>query len=131
MATLYVPYYGQLRFKVSGVVAVGDGQFRDVPPDDGEVITYGGFLETLGGGAGTSTDVQIRNASKTPDEDLFSVLPVFEVDTATGELEGGELIASPKFNAGDIFWLDADAISTAPANMHVWLVCRFFREVRV
>ena len=32
MATLYVPYYGFLRFKVTGVVGVGNGQFPRVAP---------------------------------------------------------------------------------------------------
>jgi len=131
MATLFIPTYECLRFKISGVVAVGDGQFPDWAPYDGQLLTYTGYLETLGGGAGTFTRIQLRNVTKTPDQDLFAVRPAFQVDIGTGELEGGEFIASPTVRAGDEVRLDVDNVSTNPADMTVTVRCRFFREVTV
>jgi len=124
MALLYVPHYGKLNFTRHGVLTVANSRARDVAPYQGEVLGYGGFLQTVGTVAG-QTAIQIRNETKTPDLDYFIVLPYFTL-TGGGKVEGGTLIASPTFNAGDVFWLDVDAISTAPADLSFWLTCRFF-----
>lgn len=125
----YVP--GFLRFYALGTVSTGDNKWKTVAPYDGEILEFGGYIRTLGSGAGTSTDVQIRNATTTPDRDYFSTKPTFEVDSTTNLLEGGELITTPLFHERDTLCLDIDAISTNPADVEVWVFCSFFKEVEL
>lgn len=131
MGLVKVAFLDMIHLYVVGAVTVADNKWRVQVPYGGEILKYGGWIQTLGTGAGTSTEVQVRNVSTTPDKDYFTVAPTFEVDSATKLLEGGTLIASPTFRANDLLALDIDAISTGPADMDIWLLCQFFREVDV
>ena len=121
-------YVTLLYFHIIGTVTVADNKWK-IPdlPDDGEILGYGGFINTLGSGAGTSTDIQIRNEETS--RDYFDTKPTFEVDSATKKLEGGDLIDSPTFKAGQTLVLDVDAVSTNPADVDVWLLVGMHHEV--
>ena len=122
-------YISEVPFRLPGAITVADNKWKREMQFRGEILGYRGFIKTLGTGGGTSTDIQLRNQTTTPDKDYFSTKPTFEVDSASNLLEGGELIASPTFQAGDVLVLDVDAISTGPADAEVTLLCGFFREI--
>jgi len=124
-----IAYHDTLEFTKEGVVAVGDNQFKVKAPFDGEILEHDGWLDILGGGAGTSTDVQIRNENTSVD--YFATLPTFEVDSATKRLEGGVLINSPTFKKDEWLVLDVDVVSTNPADMTIRLMCILVRRVSV
>ncbi len=127
--TIQQYYISEVPFRLVGSITVADNKWKREMEFRGEILGYRGYIKTLGTGAGTSTDIQIRNQNTTPDKDYFSTKPTFEVDSASNLLEGGELIASPIFQAGDVLCLDVDAITTGPADAEVVLLCGFFREL--
>lgn len=128
MGTLYVEHVTEVLLRRSGVLTVANDRYKKKMPYDFEIIGFSGYIQTLGTGAGTSTDIQVRNETLTPDLDYFSTKPTFEVDTASNQLEGGELIDSPIGYAGDVLCLDVDAIpgGADSADVDVWLMVRFF-----
>jgi hypothetical protein len=91
-----------------------------------------GHIATVGTGAGTSTDIQIRNA--TTGRDYFETEPAFEVDDAVSGkavLSGGTLKNNPTFRQGQTLALDIDAVpgGANSAEATIWLTCGFWREV--
>ncbi len=138
MARLY--YVADLYFEChENPITVGDRKFVVRVQHDGEILgtrngpRIAGHINDAGSGAGTSTDVQIRNA--TTSRDYFSTLPAFEVDDADANgraiLSGGVLKIEPTFKEGDELALDIDAVPTGEdsANVQVWLTCGFWRDV--
>lgn len=121
-------YVTQIHLYVLAAVTTGNGKWKATMPDNGEILAFGGYVKTLGSGAGSSIDIQIRNETMTPDRDYFKVEPTFEVDSATNLLEGGELIDSPVFRKDDVLVLDVDAISTNPSDMDVWILVGMHHE---
>ena len=131
MGTVQQYFTGLLYFHLLGTIAAGDGKWKVVAPLDGEIIGFGGYIKTLGSGAGTGTDIQLRNETRSPEKDYFSssLKPTFDVDAATNILQDGTLVANPTFRAGDILCLDVDSVSTNPGDADIWIVCSFTREV--
>ncbi len=127
MATLYTTHIARVYFHVFGTLTTGDDQWVSQMPWDFEILEFGGFIQTLGSGAGTSTDIQLKN--QTTNVDYFEVKPTIEVDSATGLVQGGQLISTPTGRKNEALALDIDAISTNPANLDFWVDCRFFVEV--
>jgi len=111
----------------SGVLTVANSKRKWVAPYAGELKKVSGFIETLGGGAGTSTDFQLRNA--TTGHDMLSTVGAFEVDSADNLLEGQVVddIYAP-FSKGDIIHLDCDAISTNPSDAHIDMTVVLFPD---
>ena len=110
-----------------GVITVADGKWSWKAPYAGEIISIGGYIQTLGAGAGTSTDIQLRN--QTQAKDILSTVGAFEVDSATNLLEGQ--VVNPTnatFAAGDVIDLDCDAVSTNPATAQVWAIVSLFLD---
>lgn len=94
--------------RISDTIATGDGKATWVAPYAGEFLDIQGHIETLGTGAGTSTDVQIRNQTQT--KDVLSTVGAFEVNSATNLLEGQVINDSnAAFASGDVIDLDVDA----------------------
>lgn len=99
------------QFHIKGVITVGDDKWPKEMPYAGEVVSVGGTIDNLGTGAGSSTDVQLRN--KTQAKDILSTLGAFEVDSATRLLEGAAVNqANCSFAKGDVLTPDVDAIPT-------------------
>jgi len=101
----------------SGTITVADGKAQCTMPFAGEIEDIQGYIETLGTGAGTSTDIQISNGAT----DYLTTVGAFEVDSATNLLEGQVLASNPAFEIDDIIELDVDAVSTNPADIHIWV----------
>jgi len=92
-----------------GVITVGDGKWPKAMPYAGEFVKVGGSINILGTGAGTSTDVQLRN--ETQAKDILSTVGTFEVDSGTNLLEGAVVDpATCSFAKGDVVQADVDAI---------------------
>ncbi len=78
----------------------------------GELDTLAGSIDNFGTGAATKTGIQIRNVTQTLD--MLSVTGKFEVDNATGQLEGFTVNrAVAKWNKGDVLRVD---ISEVPSG---------------
>lgn len=133
MATAEIVYYSLVRWHAYGTLTAANDKWPVEMPEDFEIIqdSFGGSQGTLGSGAGTHTQIQLRNATKTPDLDYFSTRPTIEVDSNTRRVEGGELISDARGSKGDIVWLDLDAVpgGGSPANLEFWVLCRFTRKV--
>jgi hypothetical protein len=127
MGVVKIPYLTVLWLEARGALSTGDGKDKVVAPSDGEILEYGGSIGTLGTGAGTKTEIQVRNGTR----DYFTSKPAFEVNAASNLLDGGGLIASPTFKKDDTLELDIDAISTGPENARIGLLCQCSREVEV
>lgn len=106
-----------LDFFAFGTLSAANNKWKIVVPDSGVVKAFGGYVVTPGTG---TTAIQIRNATTSPDKDLFQVAPT--IDTTTKLLTGGTMIDSPTVSASDVLCLDVDSIATGAANLHVWLV---------
>ena len=113
------------RLHLIGAITTGDGKWKWKPPYAGELLDVTGYIKTLGSGAGTSTDVQIRNATKAVD--MLSTVGAFEVNSATNLLEGHVVSsANYAFSANDVINLDVDATSTSPADAVIDLLVILF-----
>ena len=124
---------------LSNPITVGDAKFRASMPFDGEILGNAsgpritGHIQNAGTGAGTSTDIQVRNV--TTGRDYFSTLPAFEVDNkdANGRciLSGGVLRVEPTFRTADVLALDVDVIpgGANSAQAQVFLTVGMWREV--
>lgn len=131
MSTIIIPYVTVIYFHFPDTVTNGEEfPFQNVPYN-GEVVGWFGGLANLGSGAGTSTDFQLTNETTTPDKDYFQVQPTFEVDSATKVLEGGRLIDSPKFSAGDTLKGRITAVSTGPEDAVVGIVVKYRKPLTV
>ncbi len=96
-------------------ITVGNDKYKWEAEWAGELADIGGFIQALGSGAGTKTTIMLRN--ETTGHDMLSTGGSFEVDSATGLLEGA--VVNPNYAAfaqGDIICLDVDAVSTNPQN---------------
>lgn len=133
-------YVADLAFECSeNPITVGDDKFRLTAPYDGEILgartgpRIAGHIVNAGSGAGTSTDVQIRNVTRS--RDYFDTLPAFEVDLADASgratLSGGTLRNNPTFKQNDVLALDVDVVpgGADSAELVVYLTCGFYREV--
>ncbi len=132
MGAVKIPFITLVYLHISGTLAsTGDDKDRWEPEFDGEILAYGGSLETLGTGAGDYLELQLRNSSLTPSKDYFTNKPTIEVNSATGLVEGGELCDAPQFWAGNVIHLDLDRVLAAAnsANLHFWLLVQMYREV--
>lgn len=110
-----------------GTITVADGKWTWRAPYPGEVIVVGGYIPTLGSGAGASTDFQLRNQTQT--KDILSTVGAFEVDSATNLLEGQVVNpANATFAKDDLIDLDCDAVATNPANAEVWAVVNLIMD---
>lgn len=138
MPKLY--YVGDLFFEDPGnPITVGDAKFRVEVPFDGEILgarngpVINGHIGDAGTGAGTSTDVQIRNV--TTSRDYLSTVASFQVDQADANgraiLSGGVLKTEPTFHQGDVLAMDIDAVPSGAdsAQAQVWVTCGFWRSV--
>ncbi|KKK72197.1 hypothetical protein LCGC14_2906300 [marine sediment metagenome] len=108
-------------------LTVADGQWTWKAPYAGELLAVGGYIKTLGTGAGTSSDFQVRNQTQT--KDMLSTVGAFEVDSATNVLEGMVVDSTNySFAVGDIIDLDCDARASGndAADAVVWLVVLLF-----
>ena len=131
MSTIVIPYYAIISFKFPDTVTVNE-EFPFGPmPYEGEIVGWSGGIANLGTGAGTSTDFQLINESRTPDLNYFSIVPTFEVDSATKVLEGGQLIDSPTFSAGETLKGKITAVSTSPEDAVVSIVIKLRKPVTV
>lgn len=128
MSTIIIPYLSEIALLFPNTLQVND-EFKRVMPYDGEILGYGGSLAVLGTGAGTSTDLQLVNDDT--GVTYFDVQPTFEVDSATRVLEGGALIESPTFRQGETLRGYVTAISTAPKDGTLTLLCKFRKPVTV
>lgn len=120
-------------------ITVGDDKFQAKVPYDGEILgarngpRITGHILDAGSGAGTATEIQIRNVNKS--RDYFDTLPKFNVDDADASrratLTNGTLRNNPKFNQNDYLALDVDDIpgGADSAQMIIALTCGFWREV--
>lgn len=114
-----------IQFHVVGTVTVADDKWKWKAPYAGEIVSVGGYITTLGSGAGTSTDFQLANGTT----DILSTVGAFEVDSATNLLEGQVVNANnATFDANDTIALDCDAVSTNPANAVIWAVVNLFMD---
>lgn len=95
----------------------------------GEIVGYAGSLAVLGSGAGTSTDFQVENEET--GVEYFDDQPTVEVNSGTKTIEGGSLIDSPTFRAGETLRAYISAISTAPEDGILRLLCIFYKPVTV
>jgi len=110
-------------FWVPNTIVVGDGQAKIKMPAGGRIMKVGGYIGTLGTGAG-QTRVQVSNGAT----DYLSTPGDFVVASATGLMENAALVASPTFNRGDTLELDVDTIpaNSNSANLSVWLCAIMF-----
>ncbi len=120
-------------------VTVSDGKCRVKAPFDGEFLgnrlgpRVTGHIQAAGSGAGTYTEIQIRN--ETSGRDYFSTGPKFEVDDedAAGRalLSGGVLGTYQSFKAGEVLALDVNDVpgGADSAEFFVAATCGFWREV--
>jgi hypothetical protein len=134
LGVVKIPYITTIYFHVTGThSAIGDNKDRWEAPYDGEILAYGGSIETLGSGAGDYVEIQLRNSTLIPNLDYFDTKPSFDVDSATSLLEGGELRDAPQFWAGNVLMLDLDHVLTATdsADIHFWVLVQMYREVTV
>ena len=84
-------------------------------PYAGEVLAVGGYAESLGTGAGSSTDFRLRDASDGYKE-MLSTDGAFEVDSASGLLEGQVVDdTNACWASGDIIDIDCTAVTTGIA----------------
>ena len=99
------------RWHLIGVITVADGKWPKRMPYAGEVVSVGGAIKTLGTGAGSSTDIQLRN--ETQAKDILSTVGAFEVDAATNILQAAVVNqANCSFAKNDVVDLDVDIICT-------------------
>lgn len=100
------------RWHLIGVInANGDGKWSKKMAYAGEFVSVGGGIKTLGTGAGSSTDIQLRN--ETQAKDVLSTVGAFEVDSATNLLEAAVVNqATCSFAKDDVVDLDVDAHAT-------------------
>ena len=116
-------------FHLIGAIATGDGKWKWKAPYAGEVIAVGGYIKTLGTGAGTGTTVQLRNSTPAPDVDVLSTVGRFDVDAATNLLQNQVInVNNATFAKSDLVELDVDAISTAPADAVVFILVNLFLD---
>lgn len=114
-------------WRAPGTITAADGKWTWKAPYAGEVISVGGYITTLGAGAGTSTDFQLRNQTQT--KDILSTVGAYEVNSATNLLEGQVVsAANATFAANDVIDLDCDAVSTNPADAEVWAIVNLFLD---
>lgn len=138
MPKLY--YVTDLLFEcMENPITIGDDKFRVEAPFDGEILgnrlgpRIGGHILDGGTGAGTATQVQIRNVTK--GRDYFTALPEFAVDDEDASrrcvLSGGVLGTFQKFNQGDVLALDIDGVPGGANSDHatIWLTVGMWREV--
>lgn len=116
-----------IQFHDISTLAAADGQWTWKAPYAGEFLAVGGYIKTLGTGAGTSSDFQIRNQTQT--KDVLSTVGAFEVDSATNVLES--MVVSTTnyaFAAADVIDLDCDAIASGSdaADAVIWAVVHLF-----
>jgi len=115
-------------WRAPGTITVANGKWSWRAPYAGEVISVGGYITTLGSGAGTSTDIQLRNETDA-NKDILSTVGAFEVNSATNLLEGQVVsAANATFAKNDVIDLDVDAVSTNPANAEVWAIVNLFMD---
>ncbi|MDP2727239.1 MAG: hypothetical protein Q8P59_06815 [Dehalococcoidia bacterium] len=138
MAKLY--YIADLVFEdARNPLTVADAVFRAEAPFDGEILgsrngpVVTGHIQNGGTGAGTYTEIQIRNT--TTGRDYFTTAPRFNVDdedtNGRAVLSGGVLGMEPTFKAGDILALDINAIpgGSNSAQAVIYLTCGYWRSV--
>ena len=83
-----------------GTITTGDGKWPWEAPYAGRVIQLKGTIKTIGSGAGTSTDFQLRNVTQA--KDILATVGAFEVDSAINRLEGQVVnFTNCSFAAGD------------------------------
>ena len=117
----------ELVLNLDGTITTGDGKLSWKAPYAGELIAVGGDITTLGSGAGTSTDVQVRNSTQA--KDMLSTVGAFEVNSATNLLEAAVVNqANCAFAKNDVLMMDVDAISTGPANARIRLFVVLFMD---
>ncbi len=135
-----LPYITDLEFVLNeDPITIGDGKFTiHNMPWDGRILSnrngplIRGWIQTAGTGAGTATQIQIRNATK--GRDYFATEPEFAVDDADANghasLSSGILGTFQGFNAGDDLVLDCDGVPTGgdSAKGIVWLTVEMYRE---
>ncbi len=107
-ASFTVPFYQvdtptflvPLRFRLPGIIAVGDAMCVRVAPAAGEIFGIDGFIRDLGSGAG-QTRIQVRNA--TTDTDYLSTPGDFP--------QGGNHVLANKVLTTDTTFAQGDEIS--------------------
>src|SRR3990172_9886233 len=113
-------YITELAFQLlQDPITVADGKFFCDAPFDLEILgargghKVSGIILNAGTGAGTYTEIQLRNATQ-GNRDYFTTMPKFNVDSADANgrapLEGGGLCLQPTAKANDRIWLDVDDI---------------------
>ena len=116
-----------LRWDLIGSITTGDGKWPKRMDYPCEFVSVGGGIKTLGSGAGTSTDVQLRNATQA--KDILSTVGAFEVDSGTRLLEAAVVNANnARCAAGDIVQLDVDTTSTGPADAVIEATVNLFMD---
>jgi len=120
-------------------VTLGDAKTTKEQPYDGEILgsvngpEASGDIQNAGTGAGTATQVQVRNVETT--RDYFSTMPEYRVDDKDGNnravLHNGVLVNRPTFKAGQHLALDVNGLpgGSDSAQLALRLVCGFWREV--
>jgi hypothetical protein len=138
MAKLY--YIAPVEFECTeSPITVGDNKFPARMPFDGEILgnrsqpCITGCIMDAGAGAGTATQIQLRNV--TQGRDYFTTEPEFKVnDIIAGTrapLSGGQLGSNPTCKAGDWLALDVDGLpgGANSALAFVVVLFGFWREV--
>lgn len=117
-----MPSLALIELARSGTLTTGDGKVKVKTPAGGRILAINGFIQTLGSGGGTSTDVQVSNGGT----DYLSTKGTFEVDSGTNVMENAVLGTTLTFDRADTIELDIDAISTNPADVRVYVYCLMF-----
>lgn len=138
MAKFY--YAADLQFEcLENNITVGDAKLRLKVPYDGEILgarngpRITGHIQDAGTGAGTYTEIQIRNV--TTGRSYFSTTPKFQVDDKDVNnrciLSGGVLSSEPTFRQNDVLALDIEGIpgGSDSAYATVFVTAGFWREV--
>ncbi len=133
MGLVKIPHRGIMRFRLIGAVTVLDNAWKCRALHAGQFVGYGGFIKTLGTGAGTQTIMQVRNETMTTDMDYFATRPEFDVDAGSQLPQDGVFITNPFFRKDDIVCLDVDELcgGANSANAEFWLECEYEKEVEV
>lgn len=120
-------------------ITLGDAKMTKEQPYDGEILgsvngpLASGDIQNAGTGAGTATQVQVRNVETS--RDYFTTMLEYRVDDKDGNnraaLHNGVLGTRPTFKAGQHLALDVNGLpgGSDSAQMALRLICGYWQEV--
>jgi len=132
--TVYNNYLAEIKFECrEDPIALGDGKCLWPAPYDFEILGIVGCILNAGTGAGSSTEFQIRNQTRS--FDYYTTRPRFRVDDKDANnravLHNGILGTRTTGKQGDVLALDCDVLPGGSDSHEatLWLLCEFWREV--